>query len=70
MGSKNRLGNEEKDVDYLIELARQSGQYTPGVYQAYISAKEGKSKIKTKNTKDNTLFELTCDHTLNKLKNA
>lgn len=65
-GKKAKLGPEDKDVDYLIELARKPGQFTPTVYQAYVSAKDGKSKIKTKNSSDDTIFELTCDHTLRK----
>lgn len=35
-----------------------------------MSPKDGKSKIKTKNTSDNTVFELAFDHTLRKIKNA
>lgn len=31
-GKKARLGPEDKDVDYLVELARKPGQYTPMVY--------------------------------------
>lgn len=69
-GRRSKLGIEEKDVDYLVELARRPGEFTPQVYQAYISAKEGKSKIKTKNTRDDTVYELTCDHTLHKIIDA
>ena len=44
-GGKNRLDYEEKDVDYLAELARGPGQFINSVYQGYVSAKANKSMI-------------------------
>jgi hypothetical protein len=35
-----------------------------------VSSKEGKSWIRTKNTLDSIVFELTCDHTLSKYEDA
>ena len=63
-GMKVKIGQDEKDVDYLVELGRKPGEFTPGVYQAYVSPKEEKSKIKTKNILDNTVYSLTIEHTL------
>ena len=65
-GAKAKLDYTEKDHDWLAELARSSGQFLPSVYQAYVSAKENKSTIKTKNSKDDTVFILRNDHTLSK----
>lgn len=66
-GRKDPLGQADKDLDYLVELARRPGEFTPQVYQAFISPKDGKSKIKTKNTRDDTLYEMCHDHTLRKV---
>ena len=65
-GGKVKLDYAEKDTDWLAELARSSGQFVPSVYQAYVSAKENRSTIKTKNSQDNTVFVLKNDHTLSK----
>lgn len=54
LGEKRKVG--ERDTDYLTELNRKHGHFTPQVYQAHINAKAGKSSIKTKNTFDNTIF--------------
>jgi hypothetical protein len=32
LGGKNKLDSEEKDHDYLVELARPDGQCVPTVY--------------------------------------
>lgn len=53
-GKKHRISQEEKDTDYLAELARKAGEFVPQVYQAHISNKEGKSKITAKNTRNDT----------------
>jgi hypothetical protein len=31
-GMKVKIGQDEKDVDYLVELGRKPGEFTPGVY--------------------------------------
>ena len=60
-GRKAKLTGEEKDVDYLVELARKPGQHTPQVYQIYVSPKAEKSKIKIKNSTDDTLFVMAIE---------
>lgn len=64
-GQKTKIG--EKDTDYLSELSRANGQFTPQVYQAHINAKPCKSNIKTKNTIDDTIFALRHDMTIDKI---
>jgi hypothetical protein len=64
-GSKVKLDHSDNDRDYLAELSRNTGSFTPGVYQAVISAEEGKpSCIMTKNYLDDNLFILRNDNTL------
>lgn len=65
-GGKNRLDHSERDVDWLAELARGPGQFIHSVYQAHVSAEPNKSKIQTKNSKDDTVFTMTNDHQLKK----
>ena len=65
-GGKARLDWEERDSDWLAELTRGAGQFVHNVYQATVSAKDGKSKIETKNTMDDMVFTLKNDHTLSK----
>ncbi len=65
MGAKVKVG--VRDYDYLAELNRQYGQFTPQVYVAHINAKDGKSQIKTKNTLDDTIFKLCSDMTIDKI---
>lgn len=65
-GNKSKLDYKSKDTDYLRELSRDGGQFIPTVYQARVSEKPAKSTIKTKNFKDNTVFVLKCDMTLEK----
>lgn len=31
-GRKSKLGADEKDIDYLVELSRRPGEYSPQVY--------------------------------------
>lgn len=65
-GGKARLDYTERDSDWLAELTRGAGQFVNNVYQAHISAKQGKSKIMTKNSQDDVVFTLKNDHTLTK----
>ena len=65
-GNKSKLDYKSKDTDYLRELSRDGGQFIPTVYQARISEKASKSAIKTKNFKDDTVFVLKSDMTLEK----
>ena len=65
-GGKARLDYTEKDSDWLAELARGAGQFVHSVYQAHITAKPDKSKVQIKNSQDNTVFTLKCDHSLSK----
>lgn len=50
LGGKNKLDYEERDHDYLIELARQQGKFVPTVYQALVSVIDEESKIQTINS--------------------
>jgi len=43
-----------------------AGTFSPGIYQAYVSAKDCKSKIKTMNANDATVFTLNYNNTLTK----
>ena len=65
-GGKARLDYTERDCDWLAEMVRGAGQFVHSVYQAHISAKTNKSKIQVKNSHDNTVFTLKCDHSLSK----
>jgi len=62
LGEKSKMG--ERDIDYLKELGRLYGHFTPQVYQVHINSKPNKSTIKTKNTTDDTVFVLKSDMTL------
>jgi len=44
-GQKVKLGPEDKDLDYLRELACAEGAYLPQVYKVHVSAEEAESKI-------------------------
>jgi hypothetical protein len=68
LGEKKKVG--DRDTDYLQELSRKHGSYTPQVYQANISAKMGKSNIRTKNTLDDTIFIMRQDMTIDKIVNG
>lgn len=68
LGEKRKVG--ERDIDYLSELSRKQGHFTPQVYQAHINAKPGKSNIKTKNTLDDVVFQLRYDMTIDKIKDG
>jgi len=67
LGEKKKMNSALKDTDYLIDLNRQYGEFTPQVYQARVHFRDGKSKIKTKNTLNNTKFVLKQDLTLCKI---
>ena len=56
IGNKTKIG--EKDTDYLSELQRGYGEFTPQVYQAHVNRNPLKSQIKTKNTLNDTQFVL------------
>ena len=58
LGGKNKLDSEEKDHDYLIELARPDDKCVPTVYQALISTTEGESCIRTVNARGDTVYTL------------
>ena len=60
----------ERDIDYLVELQRTGGEFTPQVYQAHISARNLKSHIKTRNNSNDTVFVLNSDLTFEKLVNG
>jgi hypothetical protein len=68
-GSKAKCDHTEQDRDYLVELSRMAGTFTAGIYQAYVSAKDGKSKIKTKNASDDKIYTLNFNDTLSKTPN-
>ena len=67
LGEKKKMNSAFKDSDYLIDLKREHGYFTPQVYQAHVHARDGKSNIKTKNTLNNTKFVLKQDMTLCKI---
>ena len=67
LGEKKKMNSAFKDLDYLIDLKREHGYFTPQVYQAHVHARDGKSNIKTKNTLNNTKFVLKQDMTLCKI---
>jgi len=68
LGEKRKVG--DRDSDYLQELSRQYGHFTPQVYQAHINAAPCKSTIKTKNSFDDTCFILRQDMTIDKIVNG
>ena len=68
LGEKRKVG--DRDSDYLHELHRPYGHYTPQVYQAHINVAPGKSTIKTKNNFDDTIFILRQDMTIDKIVNG
>lgn len=46
LGEKKNMTNADKDSDYLNELNRKYGQFTPSVYQVHVHKVNGKSHIK------------------------
>lgn len=68
LGEKRKIG--DRDTDYLIELNRKHGHFTPQVYQAHINVRNGHSNIKTKNTLDDTVFVLRQDMSIDKIVNG
>lgn len=56
LGEKKNMKTADRDSDYLNELNRKYGQFTPSVYQVHIHSSLGKSHIKMQNSLDKTSF--------------
>lgn len=52
LGEKKKMESADRDSDYLNELNRKHGQFTPSVYQVHVNKNNCKSQIKTQNSLD------------------